>query len=230
MASVPAPPVATARPLGFYATSVGKKILMAVSGIILFGFITVHMIGNLQIYIGPERLNAYSRFLHENSLEILWPARIVLLLSVLVHIVAAAQVWWKDRTARPVGYRVKVSIATNYAARTMVWSGPIIFFFVIYHLLHLTFGTAAPGEFLEEDVYRNVVTGFQHWPVALAYIVANLALAFHLYHGLWSLFQTLGWEHPRFNACRRWFATIFAAAIAVGNISIPVSVLAGWIR
>jgi len=217
--------------LGFYSSSVGKKILMAVTGIILFLFVFVHMVGNLQIYIGAEALNRYGHFLHSVP-ELLWPVRIILLFCVVVHIIAAVQVWLQSRTARPVKYRVKKDPAVDYAARTMVWSGPIILFFIIYHLLHLTVGSVLPQYFIDGklDVYRNVVTGFQHPGVALIYIVANLLLGFHLYHGLWSLFQTLGWSHPRYNSWRRIFAVLFAYAIAIGNISIPVSVWAGWVH
>ena len=214
----------------FYGSTIGKKILMAVTGIILFGFVLVHMLGNMQIYIGPARLNAYSKLLHDNALEVLWPARIVLSLCVLVHIIAAVQVWLRSRAARPVKYRVKVDIATDYAARTMVWSGPIILAFVVFHILHLTTGNVLPSQFVAHDVYHNVVAGFQLWPVAAIYIIANLMLGFHLYHGLWSLFQTLGFNHPRYNPYRRVAAVLFAVAIAAGNISIPVSILAGWVH
>ena len=213
----------------FYSSTVGKKILMAVTGIILFVFVLVHMAGNLQIYIGAEELDRYSRFLHSVP-EILWLVRIAVLFSVVVHIIAAVQVWLRSRRARPVKYRVKANIATDYAARTMVWSGPLILLFVGYHLMHLTYGNLFPDLFVEGQVYHNIVVGFQQWPIAAVYIVANLALGFHLFHGLWSLFQTLGLSHPRYDACRRVVAVLFAAAIALGNISIPVSVLAGWVR
>jgi len=215
---------------GFYYSTLGKKILMSFTGIILFVFVLAHMVGNLQIYAGPEKLNEYSAFLHRNANEILWPARIVLIACVLVHFVAAVQVWLRNRAARPVEYRVKVDIAVNYAVRTMVWSGPLIFAFLVYHLLHLTFGAVHSQRFVGEDVYQNVVAGFQLWPVSLVYIIANLILAFHLYHGLWSLFQTIGWNHSRFNSWRRLGAVVFSLVVAAGNISIPVSVSAGWVR
>ena len=219
--------------LGFYGSSIGKKMWMAVTGIIMFLFVFVHMIGNLQIYIGPEALNRYGHFLHSVP-EILWPVRITLLACVLVHIVAAVQVWYQSYGARgPVNYKIKKDPAVDYAARTMVWSGPIVLLFIIFHLMHLTLGSVYQLHYTANgqiDVYRNVVSGFQHPGIAIVYIVANLLLGFHLYHGLWSLFQTMGWSHPRFNHWRRIFAIIFAYAIAIGNISIPVSVWAGWVH
>jgi succinate dehydrogenase / fumarate reductase cytochrome b subunit len=212
------------RAIGFYDSTLGKKILMAVTGIILFGFLVGHMLGNLQIYIGADQLNHYAELLQKN-LPMLWAVRVVLLLCVSVHIFAAAQVWLRNRRSRPVRYKV-FKPEVDYAARTMVWSGPIILFFLLYHLGHLTVGCVHP-QFMPGDVYSNVVTGLKVPWVALAYIVANLLVAFHLYHGLWSLFQTMGWDHPRFNRWRRIVAVVMAAAIGAGNISIPLAVLAG---
>jgi succinate dehydrogenase / fumarate reductase cytochrome b subunit len=212
----------------FYGASVGKKILMAVTGLVLFLFVVGHMAGNLQIFLGEEELNRYANFLHSVP-ELLWIARIVLLSSLLVHMLAAVQVWWQSRQARPIPYQVRVPIATDYAARTMLWTGPLVLLFVIYHLLHLTVGTLYPELFDETNVYQNVVSGFEIWYIAAVYIAANIALGVHLYHGLWSLFQTLGWSHPRFDRYRRVVAVIGAAAIALGNISIPVAIMAGWV-
>ncbi len=218
------------RALVFYRSTVGKKVLMAVTGVILFGFVTGHMLGNLQIYLGAERLNHYAELLHKN-LAMLWAVRCALLLSVLVHLVAAAQVWLRSRRSRPVGYRVFRQGAVDYAARTMIWSGPIIALFVLYHLGHLTWGWGGVHEqFVVGDVYHNVVSGFQVPLAAGFYIVANLLLGFHLYHGVWSLLQTMGWEHPRFNPWRRVLAVLFAVAVAAGNISIPVAVLTGVVQ
>ncbi len=215
---------------GLYGSTIGKKILMAVTGIVLFLFVFVHMIGNLQIFLGAEHINRYAHFLHEGGLEIVLITRAVLAACIIVHIIAAFQVWLRNRGARPVKYRVKVDAGVTYAAKTMVWSGPVILAFIVYHLMHLTAGTVLQQHFVEGDVYHNVIASFQLWPVAAGYIVANMLLAFHLYHGLWSLFQTLGLSHPRFNLGRRLFAVVISLVIAVGNISIPVSVLAGWIR
>jgi succinate dehydrogenase / fumarate reductase cytochrome b subunit len=211
-----------------YETTVGKKALMAATGVILFGFVVVHLLGNLQIFQGPEKLNGYSEFLRRTG-ALLWVARAVLLFSVGVHILAAVQLTLRNWRARPHGYAKRRYREADYAARTMVWSGPIIAAFVVYHLLHLTLGTAHPS-FDPADVYGNVVTAFRAWPVALVYIVANALLAFHLYHGLWSLFQSLGLNHPDYNGWRRVVAAASAVAIGVGNITIPVAVLTGMVR
>lgn len=213
---------------GYFSSTLGKKVLMAVTGIILFGFVLGHMLGNLQIYLGEEQLNHYAELLQANQ-PLLWAVRSVLLFSVAVHIVAAVQVWLRNRSARPVKYRVFKPPAVDYAARTMVWSGPIIALFIVFHLLDLTVGSANP-DFIRGDVYHNVVASFSQPLVALVYIAANLMLAFHLYHGLWSLFQTFGWDHPRFGPWRRTAAVFFAVLIGAGNISIPLAVLTGVVR
>ncbi len=210
-----------------YSSTLGKKYLMAVTGIILFVFVIGHLLGNLQIYLGAERLNHYAALLR-GAPGLLWTARIVLLLCVGVHIVAAVQLFLANRSARPERYRMTRYRAADYSARTMVWSGPIIALFVGYHLLHLTFGTAHPS-FVADDVYHNVVTGFRVWPVSALYIAANLLLGYHLYHGLWSLFQSLGLSHPAYDRWRRVFAAVTSIAIAAGNVSIPVAVLTGLV-
>jgi len=210
---------------GIYRSTLGKKVLMAVTGIILFVYVVGHMVGNLQIFMGPEQINRYAEFLHSNAL-LLWGARAVLLFSVGVHIVAAVQLWLRNRASRKVRYKVFRPPAVDYAARTMMWSGPIIAAFVVYHLLHFTTGTVHP-DFTHLKPYENVIIGFQNPIVSIAYIVAIVLLCFHLYHGLWSLFQTFGWEHPRLNHWRRWLAAGFSVVLAVGYISIPLAVLTG---
>ena len=217
-----------------YRSAVGKKAVMAVTGVILFGFVLVHMIGNLKLYEGPDKLNNYAGWLREvgspavPTSGLLWIARLVLLAAVVLHIWAAWQVTRMSRGARPQRYSKRRPVRMTYASRTMRWGGVIILLFVIYHLLHFTTGTVH-GDFIEGDVYHNVVSGFQNWWVSLFYIVAQVALGFHLYHGLWSLFQSLGWNQPRFNPWRRWFAHAFAWIVTLGNISFPVAVLTGLI-
>lgn len=219
----------------FYRSSVGKKAVMAVTGVILFGWIFMHMLGNLKLYLGPEHLNEYGHFLRVfgapmlPEMGLLWISRVVLLLCVVFHIHSATSLTLMNMAARPVGYRDREFVKGTYAARTMRWGGVIILFFVIYHLLHLTTGQAHPS-FREGDVYHNVVAGFQVWWVAAAYIIANLALGLHLFHGLWSMFGSLGWVNPRFESWRRNFATIFALVITVANVSFPISVLMGVVR
>jgi succinate dehydrogenase / fumarate reductase cytochrome b subunit len=223
----------TARPRGLYATDVGKKYVMAVSGILLMLFVLGHMVGNLKLYLGADSLNAYSEWLRdvgEPALPrevLLWIVRIVLLAAVVLHIDSAIRLTRSNREARPVRYKSRREFAAaDFASRTMRWTGVIVALFVIFHLLDLTWGTANP-DFRSGDPYANVVASFERIPVAIVYVVANLALALHLYHGAWSLFQSMGWAHPSYNAYRRWFAIAFAVLIAVGNISFPIAVVFG---
>ncbi len=218
-----------------YRSAVGKKAVMAVTGIILFGFVLGHLLGNLKLYLGPDALNSYARFLRTAGEPLvpanvlLWAVRVLLIAAVALHVWAAWQLSRASRAARPDAYVAGTRIHTAYASRTMRWGGVIILLFVIYHLLHLTWGTVHPA-FVPGDVYHNVVTGFQVWWVSLFYIAAQIALGFHLHHGLWSMFQSLGWNHPRFNLWRNGFAHAFAWLITVGNISFPVAVLSGLVR
>lgn len=223
-----------------YRSAVGKKAVMAVTGIILFGFVLIHMIGNLKLYEpgeinGQRYLDAYGYFLRhvgEPALPAhgaLWIARAVLLAAVVLHMWAAWQVTRMSRDARPKSYAMRRPVKMSYASRTLRWGGVIILLFVIYHLLHFTTGTVHP-DFREGEVHHNLVTGFRVWWVSLFYIVAQVALGFHLYHGLWSMFQSLGWNHPRFNHWRSGFAHAFAWIVTLGNISFPLAVLTGLVR
>ncbi|MGZ4788179.1 MAG: succinate dehydrogenase cytochrome b subunit [Terriglobales bacterium] len=216
--------------LRFWQTTIGKKAVMAVTGIILFGFIIGHLLGNLQIFQGPEKLNHYAVTLRSLG-PLLWFTRIVLLGAVALHVWSSAQLWLLHREARPVKYVKKASINSTYASRTMYWSGPIILAFVIYHLLNFTFGSVHPGgPFVEGSVYNNAVSSFQVWPVSIFYIIAMAMLCLHLYHGLWSMFQTLGFSHPAYTPVIQGLAKLVAILIAIGYISIPVAVLAGFIK
>ena len=201
---------------------------MAVSGAILFLFVLGHLVGNLQIYEGPEKLNNYAHFLRSMP-ALLWGVRITLLVMVLLHIWSSVQLALLKFDARPTGYIKKKATQSSYASRTMYWSGPIILAFVVYHLLDFTFGTVNP-HFQEGDVYANAIASFQLIPVAAFYIIAMLLLCMHLYHGLWSMFQSLGFSHPRYTPVLKRSAAVVAILIAAGNISIPVSVLAGLVR
>ncbi|HEV7668156.1 MAG TPA: succinate dehydrogenase cytochrome b subunit [Thermoanaerobaculia bacterium] len=224
----------------FFRSSVGKKAVMAVSGLVLFGFVLVHMLGNLKLFLpahpdGTIPINVYGEFLRHigeplvPAHSVLWIARLVLLAAVVLHIWSAWAVTQASRAARPVQYQKREVVQATYASRTMRWGGVIILLFVLYHLAHLTFGWLGLG-FIEGDVRHNLIAGFSVWWVATFYAVAQIALGFHLFHGLWSLFQSLGWNHPRYNAWRRGFATVFAWVITLGNLSFPVAVLAGWVR
>jgi succinate dehydrogenase / fumarate reductase cytochrome b subunit len=232
--TVPHPPRASWI-VGFYRSAIGKKAVMAVTGVFLFGWILLHMLGNLKVYTGPEHYNAYAAFLITMGAPLLpnkaalIVVRVLLLIAVWLHIQAATQLTLMNRKARPVGYTDRDYVSATYAARTMRWSGVIIVLFVVYHLLHMTFGTLHP-DFIEHDVYHNFVTGFQVWWVSAFYIIANLALGMHLYHGLWSMFNSVGLSHATFNPWKRTFATVFAVIVTVGNISFPIAVLMGVLR
>ena len=216
-------------------SAVGKKAVMAVTGIILFGFVFIHMLGNLKIYFGADHLAEYGDFLRNVGAPAippngaLWIARLVLLASVGLHIWAAWSLTQAAKAARPARYEFKEKNHTTYASRTMRWGGVILLLFIVYHILDFTTGTVH-RDFVHGRPYENMVTSFSIWYVALFYIVANLALGLHLYHGVWSLFQSLGWSHPRFNHWRSWFAHGFAWLITLGNISFPLAVMTGLVR
>ena len=220
------------RSVGFYEAPIGKKIVMAISGALLFAYVVAHLLGNLQIYSADHgRINRYAALLHDpNTAPLLWGARVVLLVAVVLHIIAAAQLWLLNRAARPVRYVKKDDVPASYAARTMVWSGPIIAAFVVFHVLHLTVGNVLPLQEIapnQPDVRANVISGFQQPAVAAAYILAMLLLCLHLFHGVWSMFQSVGVSHPRYTLWLKRLAAVAALLIAVGNISIPVAALAG---
>jgi succinate dehydrogenase / fumarate reductase, cytochrome b subunit len=222
-----------ARAFSLWGTTVGKKIAMAASGVILIGFVVGHMVGNLKVYQGPEIFNHYAEGLRMFGLpffstgQLLWLVRVVLLAAVLIHIIAAFQLTRRARQARAVGYRrYDNDLVFSYASRTMVWGGVIILLFVVYHLLHFTFGTAHPN-FIHGDAYHNFVVGFSSVPVSVAYIAAMIPLGFHMYHGFWSMLQTLGANNPTYNRYRRPVAAFLAAIVVIGNISFPVAVLTG---
>jgi succinate dehydrogenase / fumarate reductase, cytochrome b subunit len=213
--------------LSFYRTSIGKKAVMAVTGVILFGFVIGHMIGNLSIYSGQEAINNYAAFLKSTG-SLLWVVRGILLAAVLLHIVAAVQVTMENRASRPSRYAFQKTIQASLASRTMRWGGLLLLFFIIYHLLHFTVGVAPGGGAHDPtDVYNNVVRGFSNPIVAGFYILSMFALGMHIYHGAWSMFQTMGLNNNRFNIGLRRFATLAAAVLVLGNISIPIAVLLG---
>ncbi|HWK29122.1 MAG TPA: succinate dehydrogenase cytochrome b subunit [Solirubrobacter sp.] len=215
-----------------YSTAVGKKYAMAISGLILMVFVLLHMIGNLKFYFGASALDTYSEWLREIGEPalpretLLWAARIVLLGAVGVHIHAAYALTMINRRARPDAYRSKRDwVAADFASRTMRWSGIIVALFVVWHLLDLTWGTVNP-DFVSGDPHHNLIASFQRTPVAIAYVIANLALGLHLYHGAWSMFQSVGIVFSQ----RRAFAIAFAAVIVIGNVSFPLSVMLGIIK
>ena len=220
------------RAVRFYEAPIGKKAVMAITGVMLVGYVFAHLLGNLQIYSSDaEQINRYAGFLHNPAnAAALWAARSVLLLAVVLHIIAAIQLWLQNRAARPVGYVKKADLPASYAARTMIWSGPIVGAFVIFHVLHLTAGKVLELRELGPnmpDVRYNVITGFSNPWVSGFYILAMILLCLHLYHGMWSMFQSLGLSHPRYTPIVKKAAAVLAIAVAVGNCSIPIAVLTG---
>jgi succinate dehydrogenase / fumarate reductase cytochrome b subunit len=218
------------RPVTFWQSTNGKKVVMAVTGAMMFLFVVGHMLGNLQMFEAPEHINAYGHFLH-NLGELLWLERGVMLLAIALHITATVQLALRSKAARPVGYSRKEAINSSYAARTMYWSGPIVLAFIIFHLLQFTAGYLHPqAQFVEGDVYGNVVSGFKVWWVSLWYIFAMGLLGLHLSHGLWSMFQSVGLAHKRHTALLKSAAKAIAILIVLGYISIPISVMLGFIK
>lgn len=218
-----------AAPASFYQDSIGKKMVMAVSGLIIFGFVVGHLAGNLQVYLGPEVFNGYAEFLREHP-ALVWGTRATLLIAFTLHIWSAILLSRLKGAARPVSYTRWTSQNTSYAARTMMWSGPILGAFVVYHLLDLTFGVLHSSSFQPENVYRNVITGFSFFPVVLAYVVSMGLLGMHLGHGIWSMFQTMGFSHPFWTPWLKRAAWVISAVIVLGYVSIPVAVLVGVLQ
>lgn len=217
-----------------FKSSLGKKYIMAITGFALVGFVIAHLLGNLQIFLGPEAINRYGDFLQSN-LEIIWPARIILLAAVLLHIWAAIKLSAENKAARPVGYVNYNPTAASYASRTMLMSGLIIFFFIIYHLLHFTVQVQQINftgqNFVElhdpkgrHDVYGMMVRGFSNIWVSLFYIIAMALLSLHLSHGVRAMFQSLGWKKKSYANALHCLATGIAIFIFVGYISIPIAI------
>ncbi len=217
-----------------FASSIGQKISMAASGVLLFGFVVGHLAGNLKLYQGEVKFDAYAHFLREvgapvfGHSQLLWIFRLGLLAAVAVHLLAALRLTRMSRAARPRRYRKSDDLGFSYASRTMRWGGVIVLLFVVYHLMHLTWGNAH-HDFVAGSPYRNVVAGFSVWWVSAAYIGAMVPLGLHLYHGLWSATQTLALRSPGVRRWRRPVAGAIAALIVAGNISFPIAVLAGVI-
>ena len=200
---------------------------MALTGGIGVGYLVAHMFGNLQVFAGAGKINAYAALLKSN-VGLLWTARSILIAAVILHIVAAYQLARISLRSRPVGYKRWRPIGSDFASRTMRWTGPIVGIFIIYHVLHLTTGTLHP-DFYEANVYQNIISGFQVWYVSVIYIIAMLALSVHLYHGAWSMFESVGINHVKYNRLIRALATLVTVVVVVGFISIPVAVLLGFI-
>lgn len=219
-------------PIEFYRSALGKKYVMAITGILIMGFVFAHMFGNLKMYLGQEEFDHYGHFLRELLVPLLprtwalWGLRLGLIGAFVLHIHAAYALTMINKRSN-IKYQSKRDyVAVTFASRTMRWTGVIFLIFLIWHLFDLTF-TGTGFHYVRGEAYANVDNSLSRVPVAILYIVGNLALGVHLFHGAWSLFQTMGWNNPRFNAARRAFASGFAALVVIGNVSFPIAVLAG---
>jgi succinate dehydrogenase / fumarate reductase cytochrome b subunit len=234
-------PVPLERPRGhflvrFWKSAVGKKWVMALSGVILLGYVLAHMVGTLKVFLGREQINTYAEWLRDLGEPafprsvVLWSMRTVLIAAFFFHIVAAYQLTRMNRAARPVKYQSpRDYTAANFASRTMRWTGVIVALFLVYHLLDQTWGPANP-DFVRGDPYYNMFYSFERVPVAIVYIVANIALGVHIFHGAWAMFNSLGINNPRYNLWKRYFAGAFAAVITVGYVSMPLLIVTGAVN
>jgi succinate dehydrogenase / fumarate reductase cytochrome b subunit len=218
---------ALTRAFRFYESSIGKKTVMAVTGLGLFAFVVGHLLGNLQFYLGQHALDAYGAKLRDLG-ALLWVVRAGLLALVFAHIVAALQLWSLNREARPIRYQKLKPAKSTFSSRTMMYSGPMLALFVGYHLYHFTLG---PHLLHDERgyprVYENVVAGFSDPIAVVLYLTAMVFLGLHMHHGVWSLFQSVGFHHPRYTPMLQRFAAWASVLVVLGNISIPLAVLSG---
>ncbi len=218
-----------------YRSTVGKKIIMAVTGLVYIGYVVLHMYGNLKIFGGRIYFNEYAEGLRElghpvfGHTHLLVIARTVLTVAIVLHVWAAIGLWRKANRARPQSYAQKQVVRANYASLTMRYGGTVIALFILYHLAHLTWGFAH-ADYVRGDPYTNIVTAFQFWPVTLIYLIALLALALHLYHGTWSMFQTLGLSSQRLSPWLRGLALVLAVVVPIGFAVVPLSVLLGIVQ
>lgn len=223
--------------LGFYRSTVGKKIIMAVTGLIGVGFVIAHMAGNLQVFIGADKINAYGAWLHGPLAEVTWGLRAVLIGAVVLHVVMAVQLTQRARNARPVGYAHREPQVSTLGSRTMRWGGLLIAVFIVVHLLHFTTQRIDPAGWAgrtdasgDRDVYGNIVASFHIWWVAAFYVVAMIALGLHLYHGAWSSLRTLGYAKPSEHPLTRRIALAVAVIVWAGFTLVPIGVVVGLIR
>lgn len=223
--------------VAFYRSTIGKKIIMAVTGLIGIGFVIGHMAGNLQAFVGADKLNAYGALLHGPLAELLWLLRAVLLAAVVLHVLMAYQLTRRAQMARPVAYAERTPQVSTWASRTMRWGGVLLLVFIVLHILHFTTGQVDPAQWRgrldaagRHDVYGNLVASFRIWWVALFYVVAMVFLGLHLYHGAWSSVRTLGHATASPHPLRRRIAFGVAAVIWLGFTLVPLGVVAGVIR
>jgi len=226
--------------LDFWRSSIGSKVVMAITGLLLFGFVVAHLLGNLQLLSGPDKINTYAKWLHDLG-PMLWVARIGLLAVFVLHVLTGIRLARANRAARPVAYAREATMQATFASRSMVLTGLSTLAFVIYHLLHFTFGTVH-GEFVAlktrastaawagHDVHAMVTASFGSLPIAVAYAAFQVVLFLHLKHGIQSLAQTLGLSHGRYVPMVKTLSFVLAAAIAGGNILLAFSVQLGLVK
>jgi succinate dehydrogenase / fumarate reductase cytochrome b subunit len=215
---------------GFYGSMVGKKVVMGVTGLIGIGYVILHVLGNLLIFRGPEAINGYSHFLHSAG-ELLWGVRIVLIVAVILHVIAAVQLTRQSRAARPIGYIKQEHQVATVGSRTMRWGGVLLFVFIVLHILHFTTGTIRPaGIFSQGDVYVNVVTSFRIWWVVLFYVIAMVALGLHLFHGAWSSVRSIGVSPASPEPLHHRISLVFAILVWAAFTAVPIAVFAGLVR
>ena len=222
-------------PAQLVGTSVGKKILMAVTGFVAFGYIIGHMLGNLQIFIGPDQINTYAKALHMYP-ALLWVVRSALIVAFGIHVWLGAQLKLENMAARPIGYERKNTVKATLASRTMIWTGLTVFAFLVYHILHFTATTIDPSFATFEDMqqrhdtYRMIIVGFQNVPVSIMYIISVGLVCYHLSHGIASMFQSLGWNNRDAEKKLRVIAVAISTIVFLGFAAVPVAVLTGYLK
>lgn len=223
--------------MGFYRSTIGKKIIMGVTGLIGIGFLILHMAGNLQAFVSADKINTYGAFLHGAAGELTWALRVVLIVAVVLHVLMAYQLTMRSRAARPIGYQQRSPQVSTLASRTMKWGGVLLLLFIVFHILHFTTETIDPGRMRgmldvhgNRDVYGNIVASFHVWWVSAFYIVAMIFLGLHLYHGAWSSMRTLGYAQASPNPLHRRIAAGVAIIVWAGFTLVPVAVIVGILR
>lgn len=213
----------------FFSSTIGMKVIMAITGLVMAGFLVGHVAGNLLVFVGRDAINGYAAAL-KSTLPLLWGTRIALLLAVIGHVWSALRLTALNRAARPVAYKVKTPQASTVASRTMVLGGLTLLAFIVFHLLHFTVGMIEPVPFSHTDVYANMVGAFQIPWVSALYVFAMVALGGHLFHGLWSSFRTVGVTKASPNPFKRGLSIVVAVGLWLGFTIIPIGILAGAVK
>ncbi|HVB30211.1 MAG TPA: succinate dehydrogenase cytochrome b subunit [Gemmatimonadaceae bacterium] len=223
--------------VNLYRSTIGKKIIMAVTGLIGIAFVVLHMVGNLQVFIGQDKFDAYAALLHGPLAEVLWVARAVLVAAVLLHVLMAWQLTQRAHAARPVDYRMRQAQVSTLASRTMRWGGVLLLAFIVFHILHFTVGTIDPAGVFHttdaagrHDIYGDVVASFRIWWVSGFYLLSMAFLGLHLFHGAWSSLRTLGVARPSEHPLHRRIAAAVAIAVWLGFTLVPLGVIAGIVH